>query len=1061
MRAALKPLTLALALALPGLPGTAQADSWIDRCTTTYYGQGSDTYCHQAYSEGFAAVLTGTRADDTGAWGYIDKQGRMAIAPGYSEAKPFQNGLAAVSQGDLWGYIDTKGQWVIKPRFGMASGFNAEGTALAEEDDRDVLIDRQGKVVKTFELGTRTWGFQPGQKLASMEVPTPPRLFNIATGKVATLPPGVMTLGAPTAGYLPAQLRETRYNGWWGLLDDNGRWAVPPDVLRSQEAPIRDGDVLAVRRGNQWEFVDPRGNALSTARYERVQWVASGLWLVKPENGKSALLDARFKTLHTFSQPYVGLQERDGWRYLPDTALTLLISPAGKIEKLALRDGRVEINQGRAWVYGASAAPAATPEDDAAQSDTHATGLSDAVKEAAPQEAEAGDAADVAEAADTATVAEAADTASNAPGAAPTAAASTALEPVADAAATVMTDVATPAPDATAAAESASVAGVASVAAADATVSSLLVEDDDQTTSMAPAGPEVLVQVYDPDGKPLLDAATIAQLAGLQISAFSPGSSALRSQSATGMPLALLRTGDYQQPPSILTADGNIVSNPEWDSIDSYNVTMPLVVQTKSGKFGAIDGKGNWAVRPQFSGIRNFSGPYTWARKPGMQRGDAVLIDARGKTVPIPEAVAADSGRLDGELLFYRAPDENRARRWGLWNIRLGAPALKPVYEQIEEFEDDWARVQQDGRWGIINREGQWIVRPAHDSAYKLDYLGNGFTLVDDPDAKASANRYAQSPYRMVNLRTGKVSDTVYGKPSKIKDGRYIGEVADGSAVLFDAQGHATRLSDGKPESKEQYGDWIIVRHDEREGAIDARGNMAIPALYGEFNPFFVQPEGLARVNLATGYRLIDQSGKTVLEKRGDGVPLASMQRLLFTDDSESSAIMTDLQGREITRFAGRYSVEDSHASEGVVPYSDGGGKKGLANADGKRIVGTHFSELGPMKDGLARARRLERTGKLYGYIDITGRYAIAPAFTWAGDFHDERAMVRRDGLVEFIDRQGKAAATFGVLCDKVVIFDAEETQTWPPEPLTCPEATVVPPPALEKANANAKAEQS
>ncbi|KAG1304101.1 hypothetical protein G6F62_015748 [Rhizopus arrhizus] len=90
---------------------------------------------------------------------------------------------------------------------------------------------------------------------------------------------------------------------------------------------------------------------------------------------------------------------------------------------------------------------------------------------------------------------------------------------------------------------------------------------------------------------------------------------------------------------------------------------MPLIVRSTGGKFGAIDGKGNWAVRTLFSGIRNFSGPYTWARKPGMQRDDAILIDARGKTVPIPEAVAADSGRLDGALLFYRAPDENRASR--------------------------------------------------------------------------------------------------------------------------------------------------------------------------------------------------------------------------------------------------------------------------------------------------------------------------------------------------------------------------------------------------------------
>ncbi|MGV2904155.1 WG repeat-containing protein, partial [Achromobacter sp. AGC25] len=349
MRAAIKPLTLALAFALPSLASTAHADSWISRCTASYYGQGSDTYCHQAYSEGLAAVLTGSADDPAGVWGYLDKQGRMAITPAYAEASPFQNGLAAVSQDGLWGYIDTRGQWVIKPRFGSASGFNAEGTALAEEDERDVLIDRQGKVIKTFELGTRTWGFRPGQKLASIEVPTPPRLFNIATGKAASLPAGVMALGAPTEGYLPAQLRESRYNGWWGLLDDNGHWALSPDVLRSQAAPIRDGGVLAVRRDEKWQFVDPRGAALSPARYERVQRVAAGLWLVTPEDGKAALLDAKLQTLHTFSNAYVGLQERDGWRYLPDVSMTLLISPAGTLEQLALDHGRVEINQGRAW----------------------------------------------------------------------------------------------------------------------------------------------------------------------------------------------------------------------------------------------------------------------------------------------------------------------------------------------------------------------------------------------------------------------------------------------------------------------------------------------------------------------------------------------------------------------------------------------------------------------------------------------------------------------------------------------------------------------------------------
>lgn len=1057
MRTALKPLTLALMLALPALPGAAHADSWLDQCTTSYYGQGADTSCHQAFSEGLAAVLTGSRSDNAGAWGYIDKQGRMAIAPAYAEATPFQNGLAAVRQGGLWGYIDTKGQWVIKPRFANATGFNAEGTALAEDNEHDVLIDRQGKVVKTFPLGTRTWGFMPGQKLASMEVPTPPRLINTATGTAANLPDGVMMLAAPTAGFLPAQVRGSRYSGWWGLLDAHGQWAVAPDVLRSREAPMRDGNIVAVRRDEKWLFVNPRGEALAQTTYDRVQWAAPGLWLVVADDGKTTLLDSKLKPVHTFSMSHLGVQQREGWRYLADASMTLLISPNGTVQKLAVREGRVDIEQGQAWVYGvpASSVPPALNQamdaagdamdaaDAAMQGGTHATteGLSDAVKAAsdAPVAVEASDGAvDIAEEAH------------------PSAA-------VADAAATYTTDAVTPATDAVpnadgsaADTEVADVAAIGDVAqpAADAAADAAAYA----AASADATGEGVLVQIYNRDGRALIDAGTAAQLRAYELSAFSPSRRALRgndnSTRIPGLPLALLRPHDSAQPLAILTADGKIVSNPEWENIDTYDVTMPLVVQAKKSKLGAIDAQGAWAVKPEYDQIRPFNGAYTWARTRDMQQRDALLIDAHGKPMRLPDNVDTGASKLDGDLLFYQSPNENRERRYGLWNIRRGAPALKPEFESIEDFEDDWVRVQHKGHWGAVNRDGQWVIPATHDSAYDMDYLGNGFMLVKDPEGKGKGGRYSDSPYKMVNLRTGKSSDTTYGKPDKLQDGRYIGALADGSAVLFDAQGKATRISDGQPESKEQHGDWLIVRQDEREGAIDARGNMKVPALYGEFNPFFAQPEGLARVNLGSGYRVIDQSGKTVQGARGDGFPLASMQRILFTDDSSSTAVMTDLQGREVARLSGKYPVEYRKASEGVVPYSENYGKYGFLNAAGKRVVGAHFTELGPLKNGLAKARRVDRTGKLYGYIDLSGRYAIAPAFKWADDFHDGRAMVMHDYLVEFINTQGKTTTTFGVLCDQIVIFDAEENQSWPREALTCSDATRIDPPALDTAKA-------
>lgn len=1011
MKAALAFQPLVLAVALTGLPlasGAAQAmPDWMRQCAASYYGQGSDTYCHQAFQEGLAAVLTGTASDASGAWGYIDKQGRMAIAPAYSDARPFQNGLAAVSQGELWGYIDAKGQWAIEPRFTTATGFNAEGTALAEEDERDVLIDRHGKVIKTFPLGTRTWGFQPGQKLASMEVPTPPRLFNTATGKAATLPEGVMALDAPTGGQLPAQSRDTRYGGWWGLLDNAGNWAIAPQVLRSLEAPMRDGDVVAVRRERQWEFVNARGESVSQDRYERVQLLAPGLWLVKPQEGNSALLDGKLKTVHEFPVEYLGLQERDGWRYAAVPGMTLLIDPTGRSQLLPLRNGNVDISRGQAWVYGTPVSAAGAPTADAIDAAAEAMSAGDEAEASAETaEATAGDAAAMA---------------------------------AQTAAADVAADVAAPAADA----DATTLAAMDAPAAADGAA---------PDTSIAPSDDGALFQIYAHDGRPMLDDATLAQLRDFQINTFKLSRNT--DPRGTDAPLALLHPSDYRQALGVLTAAGKIVTNPDWESIEMYDVTMPLVVRLKDERVGAIGADGAWAVPPRFSQIRAFKGPYAWARTQAMKRDDALLIDAHGKAAPIPDDVVNEASKLDGELLFYRAQDENRQRRWGIWNIRRGAPALKPVYDRIEEFEDDWAKVEDKGRWGVVNREGRWVVPAAHAGAYDMEYLGNGLMLIDEPEAKRKRAGYSESAYRLVNLRTGKSSEPLIGKPEKLKDGRFLGELADASVVLFDAQGGATRVSDGRPESKEQYGDWIYIKNAEREGAIDARGNMKVPAIYGEFNPFFAQPEGLARANVGPGYRVIDQNGRAVLEKLGDGTPLASMRRIVFGDEKESASIMTDLQGREVARIAGRYAVDHDKASEGVVPYSDGDGKYGFIDAAGKRVVGAHFDQLGALKNGLAKARRLERTGKLYGYVDLTGRYAIAPAFVWAQDFSEGRAMVRRDRLVEFIDTKGKTTALFGVLCDSIVIVDEQDRQSWPPQKLTCPEAAELEPPVLDNAKA-------
>lgn len=1013
---------MALATALAGLyaaPASAQYDrDWQRECIGNTYAINPDTPCNRAYTEGLAAVLVGKASDPAGAWGYIDKQGRMAILPAFQEAEPFQNGLAAVQQEGQWGYIDTRGEWVIKPRFSRATGFNAEGTALVEADERDVLINRQGQVVKTFELGTRSWGFEPGQKLASMEIPQAPRLFDTATGRALTLPADVMMLAKPEDGYLPAQRRSARYGGWWGLLDAEGRWAIAPDVLRSHEPPRRDGDTLAVRQDKDWIFVRPAGTPLSAAHYENVQRVAPGLWLVKPAgNAPSELLDAKLAPLHTFASNYAAVEERDGWKILTDVDTLMLVFPDGKMQQIPARFGRVVINNGLAWLYAHPPAPAADGVRDAARppqdADVAVTATAPVPIEASPNDPP--------------------------PPAPPPPPQASSAPPAATAAAT----------DAAVAGDAAS--DEAAPAVADAATSIDISASGTETEA-------TLTQIYRPDGTTLLDADTAARLGQYRVMEFSTRRAADVTQNDTqesaGLPLALLRPVDYDQPTGILTPSGNIVTNPDWDDMNTYNATAPLVVQTRKRTVGVIDAEGNWMLEPKYAGIKSFTGPYTWARTPAMDRDSALMIDTRGQVQKLPARVEVNGEKIDGDLLYYYTLDDNRDKHWGLWNIRSASVAVKPTLERIEEFTDDWVRAQDNDRWGVIDRHGKWVLPATYSSSYDFEYLGNGYLLAREPKRREDSDSYREA-YRLINLRNGQRSPVLSEKPQNLQRGRFLAQGQDGATLLFDDQGHTTRLWEGAPDRKEQYGDWIYVQYRSRNGAIDAHGNMKIAAVNGEFNPFFVQPEGLARVYDGQRYRLMDESGKTLLEKRGDGTPLASMKRVVFRDRDSSEGIITDLQGREITRVKGGYSLEESKASEGVVPYRGGDDRYGFLNADGKRVVGAYFDRLGPLRNGLAVAQRAQRTGKLFGYIDLTGRYAIAPEFGWADSFQDGRALVRRDRLLEFIDTRGKTTTLFGQLCGEVVVLDAQEHVTWPREKLTCPEAAEMEyAPALESAKA-------
>ncbi len=114
-----------------------------------------DRYSFSDFHEGLAKVHVN---DATGVGGYIDRGGNVVIAPQFSTAGDFSEGLAFVSTRRPWsdaphrtGFIDRSGEFVIENNaFQYSTGFSAGRAYVSVKSGNQrlpQLIDREGNVV--------------------------------------------------------------------------------------------------------------------------------------------------------------------------------------------------------------------------------------------------------------------------------------------------------------------------------------------------------------------------------------------------------------------------------------------------------------------------------------------------------------------------------------------------------------------------------------------------------------------------------------------------------------------------------------------------------------------------------------------------------------------------------------------------------------------------------------------------------------------------------------------------------------------------------------------------
>lgn len=125
-------------------------------------GQGS--FVHSSTFVNPNPLVDGRRLYQDGKFGFLNSEGKTAIAPKYDNASDFSEGLAAVAIRNgaqlYWGFIDVDGKMVIEPKFSERPDDFHDGRAVVKKKNgKYVFIDKTGNVISPeFIYATRFMG---------------------------------------------------------------------------------------------------------------------------------------------------------------------------------------------------------------------------------------------------------------------------------------------------------------------------------------------------------------------------------------------------------------------------------------------------------------------------------------------------------------------------------------------------------------------------------------------------------------------------------------------------------------------------------------------------------------------------------------------------------------------------------------------------------------------------------------------------------------------------------------------------------------------------------------
>lgn len=532
-----------------------------------------------------------------------------------------------------------------------------------------------------------------------------------------------------------------------------------------------------------------------------------------------------------------------------------------------------------------------------------------------------------------------------------------------------------------------------------------------------------LLNALDADGRTVLQPEALQAAQGSQLQDMP--------LDVPGGPLGLLGQGYCHcndGGAGLLLADGGVATDKAWNEVvsldgerdgyasDDDNAEklsadqLRFAAHTNEGVL-LLDGSG----KPMDLPMQQYIGAFRQGYALVYAKGVTQLIDRAGKRYALPDYFEAEVV-APGLVRYLKTAAEGDP--WGLYDFHAGKEVSAPVFQFIGGFRDGQAAASLGpGKVGVIDLQGKWVVPPRH---HDVKRVSDKLWLVQQPGPQE--NEYRR-PTSLVNRDGRALTPFEPGlEASREANGTFLAYNDKQRWVISPDASDALDLQDA---SYTAMGDWLAVRRADRHGYVDGQGRWQFAPGPVAGTAFQGAP---ARALLSgdDGARLIDTQGRTVASlPAGEWYWPAGTDWLVRRHERQGmpATSYVDTAGKVRLTLAGNATAFSE--GQAVVAQPNGGmravDEKGVAN-------GPTFDYLGARHDGLSIAL----VGDQYGYADGQGRMAIAPAYLWASDYTNQRAVVSTREQSMILDASGAVRARVGMECGVRTLYGSYGQRLWP-----------------------------